>query len=452
MTKELYTSALNTLLTISNSKNVKEELSFMLTLLIPPHKVKGEFVSLEEESIPCTFFTKEFIKQTIGVNVKSPLSVVKSLSSTYGFGFDVLKYKESKATVIRITSLPEPLLNLKEEIYATMPKNIKMKNLVTYSGKATTGAKIFESLATGEDKILKNLNTYKRHYLTLNDDAICATYNKVQEDITNGVITKENADMVLNTLLQMKSMPQPKYKAVEGSPRYYAFNQSPAALPREYRKLYAKEMKSASFDLKCAQYFIAVKILNLDTALADRVAAGESLWTILGDKMDNKLQKTHLKTALYALLFGASGKESGGRDKVIIKEWQSEGVTNSEELFKEFLSIPEINELVEKRDARIKELSKAYKVETVFKTTHYGLSGASLLAYEIQCYEVALMKPILEYIFGSSKYEVALFLHDGVYIHCAYKDMYDGLYTSLQRILAKTAKKLNVTAILEREF
>lgn len=452
MTKELYNLALETLLSISNSKNVKQELSFLLPLLFPPHKVRGNDVSLEEKNISCTFYTREFVKQNMGVYIKSPLSLLKSLSTIYDFDFEVLKYRESKATVIRITRLPESLLNLKQEIYSTMPKNTKLTSLLTTSGKPTTPVKIFNAVEVDEDKVLKNLNTYKKHYYTLNDSAVGTVYNKVEEDIANGLISVQNADLVFNTLFYMKSMPQPKYQKVSDSPRYYAFNQSPAALPREYRKLYAKEMKWASFDLKCAQYFIAVKILNLDTTIADRVAAGESLWTILGDKMDNKLEKTNLKTALYALLFGASGKENGGRDKVIIKEWQSEGVTNAEELFKEFLSIPEINELVEKRDARIKELATARFVNTVLGTTYYSPSGASLLAYEIQSYEVALMKPLLSYVFDSTRYEVALFLHDGVYIHCAYKDMYDGLFTSLQRILAKTAKKLDVTAILEREF
>ena len=473
MNKDFY-SLYQTLLEKSfrGTEYTKQDASGLLPLLFPPHSSPGANFGLDEDRIICFFATKANIKDSTGYYVHSPVSFIKSLSTTFGFQYELLVYQKSpKVTVVRITFLPDSLQDIVNQLRKNMKNNLTVKTLVDYAGKTITKAQLYDILGKdSEADVLSSLNTFKKFYYTYNDESVATVYDKVEEDITNGVITKEKADMVLNTLFYMKSMPQPTYKEVYNSPRYYAFNQSPAALPREYRKLYAKEMKWASFDLKCAQYFIAVKILNLDTTLADRVAAGESLWTILGDKMDNKLSKDCIKTGLYAILFGASTKPEGGKklvktkingkkvnkmqeSHVIIDNWTSNGVTNAEELFKEFLSIPEINELVEKRDARIKELSKAGKVQPVDSDlTFYHTKGSTLFAYEIQAYEIALMKPLLSYVISSSKYEVALFLHDGLYVYSSYQNLYEGIFISLQRILAKTAKKLNVTAILEREF
>jgi len=220
-------------------------------------------------------------------------------------------------------------------------------------------------------------------------------------------------------------------------------------LSRKYRKLYCQEMGWHTFDLSSAQFLIALKVLSIDCSdWVERIMAGESLWEIIQSEMKVQVPKDLLKTSIYSMLFGASVERDTANS--IKRLWTDSGYGNVRSLF---LSIPNIKKLWEARTAHLRAISAKSHIVDVFGETQYlkGAHTASLMAWEIQAYEMALIQPLLEHVFSLEKFNVALHLHDGFSITTRSEDLVPGLFNKLQSILSARAAELGVSAKLTWE-
>ena len=216
-------------------------------------------------------------------------------------------------------------------------------------------------------------------------------------------------------------------------------------LPRKYRKQYVSEMGWATFDLNSAQYLIAVAVPGLDRSWAERIVAGESLWSIIQQNLSKPVSKDTIKTSIYSILFGAGAGENSKTEKAIKNNWEDK------DLFLEYLNIPEIKELIHSRNKELRRLAQVKYVVDCNGEIFSHYKAPTLLSYLIQSYELNLILPLLEYVIDSSHTEIALHLHDGFSVNCRDKKRLPGLYNSLQKVLEETAKKLGVLAKLEWE-
>ncbi|MCP2014394.1 hypothetical protein L1280_001531 [Deinococcus sp. HSC-46F16] len=227
--------------------------------------------------------------------------------------------------------------------------------------------------------------------------------------------------------------PAPLYRPSLGdrTVRLFPVEGSYLSLSRDIRK--ALLSGCDEFDLNAAQLTLSAhiwKIPSLTAALGDRRLHLLGPWALLGQQAGLPIegpirpsfrQKVVLKRAVYALLFGAAEKTVQG----YLLEG-TEGVPGLTQAQVEQLMGSDLMRdiLVARRD-RQKQIQAEGGITTVFgkwvplSPGKTGRDHRSLMAEEMQAYELYLLKPVVDYLLhiGSDEVTIAAWQHDGFTLH-----------------------------------
>lgn len=289
--------------------------------------------------------------------------------------------------------------------------------------------------------LLEQLNTKSRIFAGLSQHV----GDMKDTALTDNFDSEHRRIMTLQILESMLVNPQPTYIPVSNSARLYTDGASFMQLPRRYRKSLIEKMGWHSFDLRYCQFAVIAKVWNVKI-VEDFLKTNQSLWQFLLNELnleDNATNKDMLKTSVYALCFGASLTDES-------KEGCPKRLWADKDLYNAFLGIEIIKAVYDARELRKAEIRRTREITDAFgNKVDLGISVESLLAMEIQSYEVLIMLEVAEYLRDSNA-QIALWIHDGIAIQC--QDKYLGsIKKNLTKIVTNTCKKLGIQTSLENE-
>jgi hypothetical protein len=264
-----------------------------------------------------------------------------------------------------------------------------------------------------------------------------------------GTLSHANAEIALShnqqVLTKTYARPQPVYFPVGNSPRIYGAGF--INLSRPVREKLFGLMRWHSFDLKSAQLAIVGRVWNIPD-VQDFLKKGGNVWHYLSEEIGiDSCYKPALKKALYAVIFGCAKV----RVREILSCWDLD-----QSYAKAFLSVPMIKDLWAARDERKRQIRKEGGISDAFgelvelkpKGQHRD-NVRTLLAYEAQSYELALLEDALAYCRERSKIDVVSFLHDGFALKIEAEGITDSVTGKLQQRVQSKAQKLGIITELE---
>jgi hypothetical protein len=281
--------------------------------------------------------------------------------------------------------------------------------------------------------------------LRVNKAATLAEFDAMPEDSPYKRRRKQCAKHNLQAVRDMTG--KMVYQAVEKSPRLYTLGPTIHCLPRRLRKSLLSGC--VSLDARACQLAIVARRWNIP-GLLKFLETGRNIWkellTYIGG--DDSCKET-LKPAIYGIVFGMTMWRlrqllSGGDDKV-------PGLPDVK-MVRLFLKHPLIKELLQARRARMDSLRRDRFIVDAFGR-RFDYRGhdkqlRSLLAQEVQSYEVYLMLSLLPVFRAERDLTVISFLHDGVTVWVP-QDKRSRIVTRLKREFDKRAGELGFSTALE---
>lgn len=253
----------------------------------------------------------------------------------------------------------------------------------------------------------------------------------------------------LATLHALESQPVPVYKPGTTSPRIFAVGQSALGLSRDVRR--ALMSGCSEFDLKFAQYAVAVKVLDLDEG-QQFLSSGGHLWTELLTHMGvaGAEAKKLLKKAVYSALFGMG--------RANIRRNLCQGVDNlpglGEDAARHFFEHPLVMELLEAREQALDDLQRDGLGKTCFGLTipvQDREDARTVLAAQMQSWELKLMLPVLDALKAHPSVTLVAYQHDGFTVtHRRERDKVQ-FEAAVTRAVARKAQELGIQTGLESE-
>lgn len=253
--------------------------------------------------------------------------------------------------------------------------------------------------------------TCLRKILAANWDDLVAAWDAMPAGTDHERARRRQAQCIL---LHLQDRPPLIYCSSDRTPRAFALGLSVNSLPRELRKIALRGC--VELDARACQLAIVARQWGL-TNLTGVLETRRSVWTELTGHLglDAETYKPTIKRLVYGIVFGAR--------EVSLRAWMRDGdegiqpVTN--EQADAFLGHPLIAELLAGRNERLREIRRDKFVMDAFgqRREYDGreVRHRSLLAQEVQSYEVALMMSLLPRI--QRNYEdvhVVSWLHDGL--------------------------------------
>lgn len=245
-----------------------------------------------------------------------------------------------------------------------------------------------------------------------------------------------------STWRHIVSEPMPFLGPVARSERLYSVQPSLATVRKDVRRVLTRGWYE--YDLRSAQLAIAAKLWNIPV-LAKVLRGKKSIWDTICDKLGVSVatHKDGIKTAMYALLFGAG--------KPRIKD-ELETRTGHAGLYDGFAKLSVIEALLEARDRHLTELVTTGHGTTVFGTTLYVKdrdAARSVMAQQAQAAEVALILPIYRLARTTDKFKAVLYQFDGVTIQYRDKDAAKAWELRITEAVAEEAKSRGFPTRLE---
>jgi hypothetical protein len=272
-------------------------------------------------------------------------------------------------------------------------------------------------------------------------------------------------DAVLPTILTLRDYCKLIYAASAKTPRLHALGLTIHQLPRELRK--AALHGCVSLDAHACQLAVVAKLWDVPQ-VSDFLTARKSIWDeLLGAMGVSADKKPSVKEALYSIIFGMGvvnvrrnllglplhGHSKKRRKRTVrsVKPVQSV----SEEAADAFLSHPLIAELLIARHQRLRQIKQDRHIVDAFgRRIDYSrrhVKMRSLLAQEVQSYEVDLMLSLLPIFEAERDLVVVSWLHDGVTIHVTDDNQRKRIVRRLQAAFSARAASLGLLTSLKQE-
>ena len=247
----------------------------------------------------------------------------------------------------------------------------------------------------------------------------------------------------LSVLVHIVSAPKPYLRPVERSDRAFSYQPSLSTVRRDMRSILTRGWYE--YDLRSAQLAIAASVWGIPE-LRTALERPDSVWQQFADGLGVPLEpnKDGIKTAIYALLFGAAPQR--------VKQELNQG-TGDPTLYDRFKKLALIKALYRARNLRLSQILTAGGLTTIFGDHLPALTRAearSVLAQEAQAAELDLMLPIYELAQAhTARFGVVLYQFDGV--HVKYRDKAAaGTYDRrIKEAVAKKAENLDIITELE---
>lgn len=262
--------------------------------------------------------------------------------------------------------------------------------------------------------LLQYLNAPKRFFSKMPELLV-----KLKEEVivsrNLGLIKPESATGQLAAITFACQYPQPMYKEVWRTARIYTHGNSILGLKKEFREELFRKLGWISLDLKAAQLAIVAKLWDIPM-VSNILSSEPGIWQYLAENMGWE-DKGLFKSSVYAIIFGSSTtrKTKNGLPTI----WAENGKSLIE--LGQFLAIPAIHELVIMRDQRRRAIdSQGYVMDAFNKkrklNMRKGVNAASLLANEVQSYEMAIMLDVADAV-RTKRIDIAAWIHDGIAIY-----------------------------------
>ena len=278
------------------------------------------------------------------------------------------------------------------------------------------------------------------------------------KSIAAELIPIEKAIVNLDNLSNLPHM-QVIYKTSDSSPRLYAIRGGIQTLSKPVR--HALFGPSAiHLDLEAAQLAIVAKIWDIPSIqtllkqIAQNRDQGSPIWTAMLEPIQAEfpqIGKAELKSLIYPMAFGMSKKELSRRIEsscgVTLKQLQ-----NSSCLIADLLTARDQRKISIREDGVLTDVfGKEHKYIEANYRNEYTTNVRALMAYEAQAYEVALMKPAIQYCMSQPRCSLDLLIHDGITIRPTEADKSDMFVRGIQRAVQLKADELCIITRLVRE-
>jgi hypothetical protein len=307
------------------------------------------------------------------------------------------------------------------------------------------------------------------------------TYLNNQPQTTIGKIVKANWSRVMQefnampegasreaahrTLLVLRDYCKLIYAASDKTPRLHALGATIHQLPRALRK--AALHGCVSLDARACQLAVVAKLWDVPQ-VSEFLSSRQSIWTELLSAMGVGTDaKPLVKEALYSIIFGMKvanvrstllgqpkcqhSRKSRRRTLRSVKPVEAVNEVAADA----FLAHPLIVELLVARQARLRQIKKCRHIVDAFgRCIGYNRRHAkmrSLLAQEVQSYEVALMLSLLPMIEAERDLVVVSWLHDGVTVHITDANQRERIVRRLQAAFSSRAASLGLLTSLDPE-
>ena len=272
-------------------------------------------------------------------------------------------------------------------------------------------------------------------------------------------------EAVLPTILTLRDYCKLIYAASAKTPRLHALGSTIHQLPREIRK--AALHRCVSLDAHACQLAVVAKLWDVPKVSAF-LSARKSIWSeLLGAMGVGADKKPLVKEALYSIIFGMNlinvrsnllGLPLYGRSK----KWRRSTVRSvkpihsvSEAAADAFLSHPLITELLMARQTRLRQIGRDRHIIDAFgRRIDYdrrNVKMRSLLAQEVQSYEVSLMLSLLPVFQAERDLVVVSWLHDGITVHVTDTTQHERVVRRLQAVFSARAASLGLLTSLKPE-
>jgi hypothetical protein len=243
------------------------------------------------------------------------------------------------------------------------------------------------------------------------------------------------------TLLVLRDYCRLIYAASDKTPRLHALGPTIHSLPRELRK--AALGGCVSLDARSCQLAVVARLWHVPGLLAF-LAGGGSIWAELQRATGTtKDEKPALKTALYSITFGMG--EKAVRENLSAKMGMAPAAA--------YLEHPLIRELLRARQARLREIRREKRVVDAWgKVIVYDARRArlrSLLAQEVQSWEVRLMVALLPVLEAERDLAVVSWLHDGLTVKVSDQRQEARIVSRLRSVFGGEAVRLGLVTELE---
>lgn len=272
-------------------------------------------------------------------------------------------------------------------------------------------------------------------------------------------------DVALTTLLVLRDYWKLIYAASEKSPRLHALGTTIHQLPRQLRK--AALHGCTSLDAHACQLAVVAALWDAPR-VSKFLSEQKSIWSeLLGAMGVGPDTKPLVKEALYSIIFGMKisnvrcnllglpllGRPNTPRRRTVSSVKPIRSV--SEQAADAFLAHPLIVELLVARQARLRQIKRDRHVIDAFgRRIDYdrrNVKMRSLLAQEVQSYEVSLMLSLLPIFQAERDLIVVSWLHDGLTIHVTDATQQQRIVRRLQTAFSARAASLGLMTNLERD-
>ncbi|MBC8134564.1 MAG: hypothetical protein H8F28_01585 [Fibrella sp.] len=226
---------------------------------------------------------------------------------------------------------------------------------------------------------------------------------------------QERRRQAQGVLFHIKDGPGLVYSTSHRTPRAFALGLSVNGLPRELRKIALRGC--VELDARACQLSVVARLWVLPT-LTTFLESRRSVWSELTGHLglDQDEYKSTVKRLIYGIVFGAR--------EISLRRWMGDGDAGIEPISEaqadDFLRHPLVSELLAGRDERLRQIRREKAVVDAFgQRLEYDPSRdvtyRSLLAQEVQSYEVTLMLSLLPRIQRNlGDVHLLSWLHDGV--------------------------------------
>ena len=286
------------------------------------------------------------------------------------------------------------------------------------------------------------------------------TFSKILKNIDDArelaIALDQDTENQLNIIMQIATVQQPFYHAVDKTTRIYAMSSTFLGLKREVRAVITRDWIQC--DLASAQLAILAKIWNLP-AVEAYLKAGKKIWpdlcacACLAYNDDNK---AIMKSTLYGISFGSKGTSieedfdeafGAGCGKKI---WAR---LKKHEVIAEMLAAREVQRGIIRSQGYALDAfgSKVFFAEEQVPGKPYKKNNLkSILSCVAQSYELLLLYPVVQYAREhQDEVQIQCWLHDGFSIEVRHAGHREAVVNKLKKLVASKAAELGMCTELE---
>lgn len=249
------------------------------------------------------------------------------------------------------------------------------------------------------------------------------------------------------TLHQISDFGRVLYNTADKTPRIYAMGSTINQLPRHIRKITLRGC--VEFDVRACQLAIVARLWNLPRLAHFIGQRDKSIWEEFQERVGGGPEyKDLFKRAVYAIVFGMQRRNL---HRLLLNGGENMPGLEDREKVRRFLSHGIITELLRERARQLAHLRRNGEIVDAFGlvTKKKGRTLRSLMAQQVQSYEMKLMLSVLPLIKSNKNAHIVSWLHDGITVWFTDKSEAAQLTARIVRTFNCECGKMGINTELE---